>query len=848
MMRSHGDEVKRGFAGRAAAILLLILLVSLPAAGQRLRTPSDFAYERLIASWPLLADVTHMAERHGATLGLYGGTIRDLYLGRPFTPISDIDIMYNSSDRDFTSFRDELMMYNRNLKGGLPKPDFHFDLADMENENARQHLYHNIGITATKVGVMRDNGLMDPTGHGIEDLRNRVFRYWPPRRDVIEPENIGRFVRDLVRLHTFRRDEPTIALMRRSLAACADPATDAGRRTIAAARHCRSMTKSGELLSFPMLINDSRSDLRFLHNDQPERLTRSYPFDMLYFDLFRTVTQADDMESMREVFATLGVPELLSRLGFASESAVLMDPALSREELFDRFAFPGHAPASALASESFEAVWERTLRRYNYRVLFDMLISDLREGSHERLWLSLRKEDFLKPSSYAMLNPGDDYREMILGYLDADFNIGVLPRASATRSLDWFVRTYLPLGNVTLRPVALPAPGTPAPAGIRPGYSPEILAIDRFAPHSLVNLEEYLEIQTGPELASLQLDPRCHWALLMGDAREAAAYLASRGCTKAFEVNACGFNRRRKTMMGVARDGERVYIAEYGFYTDDQLLNHEARVYFLRRGHGPAVDRNIETLRRPGADLPGADGIDRFLNELGEPVRVFFVGFSTPLKRHLVDQRLVRLGDIELRVGHLTLSERERPLVIALSGFGANYGTLPARLLAHLTGRGLRAVVAVGTGGGLHRGVTRRFGWVAPSRIFLAGARAGDDSAEIVVDNAAARLKLPGIVSYARHATVPTVLAETQQRISELRARRTLSVDCEQYHLASILRRHAPAVILYSLVNITDFPMGDESERASAGPGITLENSPDQAKAVEDALTRIVDDLRGRFQ
>ncbi len=49
-------------------------------------------------------------------------------------------------------------------------------------------------------------------------------------------------------------------------------------------------------------------------------------------------------------------------------------------------------------------------------------------------------------------------------------------------------------------------------------------------------------------------------------------------------------------------------------------------------------------------------------------------------------------------------------------------------------------------------------------------------------------------------------------------------------------------------MNITDFPMGDESERASAGPGITLENSPDQAKAVEEALTRIIDDLRGRFR
>lgn len=847
MLQRHWNEPngnKTRAVRNVAALLVLLALAALPAIAQFGRAPSDFAYQRLIASWPLFQDVTAIAARHDATVGLYGGTVRDLYLGRPFTPISDFDLIYDSSDEDFPAFRDKLMMFSRNLRG-VPKPDFHFDLSDMQDENERQHLYHNIGITATKVGVMADNRLMDPTGHGIEDLRARYFRYWPPRIDLIEPENIGRFVRDLVRLHEFTRDGATIDLMRRTLQACADPATAEGKRMHAAARHCRAMTKPGELLTFPMMINDFRSDGRFLHNWQMDRITRSYPFDMLYFDLMRSITQADDMESMRAVFAELGIEQALVRLGFSSEAALLMDAGTSREDLFDRFVFPGHAPDAAVATETFLATWENVLRRYNYRVLFDMLISDLPAGSHAQYWLGLRRDDFMKPSTYSMLNPGDDYRETILGFLDADFNIGVLPRASATRSLDWFLETYLPLGNTTLEPVPVPTVPAGGGKGVMAGYSPEVAAIDRLSRHSLVNLDEYLDIQAGPELKPLQLDPRCNWALLMCDAQGAREYLASRGCSAIFNMNASGFNRRRRTMLGYKTKGDRVYIAEYGFQTDDQLLNHEARVYFLRRGKGPVVDRRIETLRNPEAGLPAAGELVEFIRDLGEPVEAFFIGFTTPLKRHLEDQRQVKIGDIEFRLGRLRISDTRKPLVLALSGLGANYGTLPAKVAELLLGRGLKAIVAVGTGGGLHRGITRRFGWVAPSRIFFAGSSAKTDSAEVVIDNGASRLKLPGMISYARHATVPSVLAETQSRVSELRERHTLSVDCEQYYIAKLIRQRAPAVRLYSLVNITDFPIGAESERQMAGDGINLENSPEQSAAVEAALEAILADLRG---
>jgi len=847
MVRGRVVERSGACFRRIAAAVLFVVLATLPAIGQYGRAPSDFAYNRLIASWPMLQEVTRMSAKHGARLGLYGGTVRDLFLGRPFTPISDIDLIYDSSEPGFPAFRDELMMYNRSLKGELPKPDFHFDLSDMQKENERQHLYHNIGITATKVGVLSDNTLMDPTGHGVEDLRARYFRYWPPRKDVIEPENIGRFVRDLVRLHEFSRDQASIDLMRRSLAACAGQTGAAGRAMHESARHCRAMTKPGELLTFPMLINDVRSDGRFLHNAQRERLTRSFPFDMLYFDLMRSITQADDMGSMRAVLAGLGVGEVMARLGFASEAAVIMDAQLSRDDLFDRFVFPGHAPKGNVATDAFILSWEKTLRRYNYRVLFDMLISDLPAGSHERLWMSLRRDDFMKMSTYAMLNPGDEYRETILGFLDADFNIGVLRRASATRSLDWFLKTYLPLGNVTLESVPAPAAGSCEPKGVRAGYSAELSQTDRFAPHSLVNLEEYLDIQTGPELKLLQLDHRCHWALLMCDERETRAYLASRGCTRMFNMNACGFNRRRRTMLGYNPHGDLVYIAEYGFHTDDQLLNHEARVYFLRRGQGPVIDRNIETLRRPQSRLPEAEELAAFIRGLGEPVPVFFIGFTTPLKQHLENQRQVKIGDIELRIGRLRISETRKPLVMALSGLGASYGSLPAKMIELLSGHGLKAVVALGTGGGLHRGVTHRFGWIAPSKIFFAGNSAAGDSPEIVISNAAAGLSIAGMVPYARHATVPSVLAETQLRINELRRLHTLSVDCEQYYIAKQIRQRAPSILYYSLINITDFPMGDESERQTAGVGINLENSPEQMKRVEMVVKAVIDDLRRRL-
>ncbi|MBF0499434.1 MAG: hypothetical protein HQM09_04840 [Candidatus Riflebacteria bacterium] len=619
--------------------------------------PDDFRYENLASKTPLLLDLAKLGHSLSQPFGIYGGTVRDLFLGRPFSPISDLDLIYDSSAKDFTIFRDELLALSAKHTEKHPNPDFHFDLSDLKSETARQRLYHKEGITATKVGVLIDGTLLDPTGLGVKDLRERVFRYYPPDRSFIELHNIGRFVRDMVRLPGFKRDPATLDLLRRSLHRYADPKTPEGKtiRNVLAASRVEtvrlaairaSAPEPGALYTFADFFNPLRRDGRYQHNDLLKRLTPFFPLDMFMFDLFRTITQADSMDIMREGFRTLEVDEFLRAIGMECEAAVLMDPNLSREDLFKRFAFPGKEPPENSHRLPFFRIWETRLRQHNVRVLFDMLASEFPASAPEHLLLEKKRDSMLATAAWIMLKPDDRYDDTIMGFLDADINIGLLPRERIQKSLDWFRAKYLPLGDVTLSPyqpsLSLVAGSrhenpprdyqqkhlrstqsvsgqhlyhdtsqsnsnyvkqNPPHASFSLGFSPEVLAVDPSAPRSFRNLSGYLSYLVGPELIELYRNPHTSLAFVMADEQTTKSLLGKCGYTMIFRVNACGFACRHATLLGFDPNSDRVCISEYGFHTKEQWLNQQMRCMYVLQPMTTSPYDKILTYEAPRSEV-----------------------------------------------------------------------------------------------------------------------------------------------------------------------------------------------------------------------------------------------------
>ena len=65
--------------------------------------PADFEVTKLLSRNGRLQWVAEQAKQYKVTFGIYGGTVRDLYLKRPFSPISDFDLIYDSSEEGMAS-------------------------------------------------------------------------------------------------------------------------------------------------------------------------------------------------------------------------------------------------------------------------------------------------------------------------------------------------------------------------------------------------------------------------------------------------------------------------------------------------------------------------------------------------------------------------------------------------------------------------------------------------------------------------------------------------------------------------------------------------------------------------
>jgi hypothetical protein len=237
--------------------------------------------------------------------------------------------------------------------------------------------------------------------------------------------------------------------------------------------------------------------------------------------------------------------------------------------------------------------------------------------------------------------------------------------------------------------------------------------------------------------------------------------------------------------------------------------------------------------------FPERTELEQFAAGCGRPIRALLVGFVNPLKKLLGEARSVQLGELRLVVGELP-GDPERGLAVGLSGFGASFGSLPARVAETLRPYGLRALAVVGSAGGLVRGA-RRFSWVAPELVAMVGTEAAPLSPPLPFDNLATGLPLTPMVRGGLHVSVFSPLVETCGLVGALRTAGAASVDCEAYHLVALGETWRPRPALLVLLNLTDFPRASLAEPAEGS--ISVENSPEQYARTTEALRLVVERL-----
>lgn len=411
----------------------LVVLLVLLGAGRVGAHPEKLSYRGIAGRSEHVGGVAALARRYGVTFGIWGGTVRDIYLRHPFTVISDFDVIVDSSEQGFPAFRDALLEYNQRHSSSMPRVDFHYDVAQ---ETERQLYFHRTGITATKVGLFPDGRILDPTGLGVRDLEDRFFRFHSPDPEPrIALQDVGRFTRDLARLISFRKDPATIRLLRSTLEQAG------GRDLERAMRALRRQATEHDRVTFRRVMPIARLDHLHLHHDRHAELGPTFPLGMFVLELFKTVTQAPDEAAYHEAFRLVGVDAFLRRLGATEEARLLMDPELQKQDLFEAFAFPGSRSARDFRLTPAE------IRRIagtwvEYAGAFRHLERRLPPGSAARTHVGRQLRGQLAPPSFVLFAPGLDVAFHTGTFLDTSFSIGLLDEKWTRSTLEKWSREY----------------------------------------------------------------------------------------------------------------------------------------------------------------------------------------------------------------------------------------------------------------------------------------------------------------------------------------------------------------------------------------------------------------------
>ena len=275
---------------------------------------------------PVLARVFDLARSHNVTVGTWGGTTRDLLMGRPRSASSDVDLVFDSSEPRFAAFATALKELDAELvsEGSRVK----FDLSvDRNPAHYQRGLFRE--LTINKLAILGDGSVTDFTGRGLEDLRDGVLRYSSPNDEPPGINTVVRIAKLIDRYPDMHLAQETKAEVARVLDQFYGPTAPA----------TQAMRGHYEKLRLRLGVGDG--SLTTAQLKEALRADRAAPASAkepggavleLLLNLRKIAAASHSVAGTADVLEHVGIADVLRSIGATRELAQVFDPARTERE------------------------------------------------------------------------------------------------------------------------------------------------------------------------------------------------------------------------------------------------------------------------------------------------------------------------------------------------------------------------------------------------------------------------------------------------------------------------------------------------------------------------------------
>ncbi len=569
---------------------------------------------------PLFSALGALAERHGVTFGVYGGSARDLFLGEARAPGSDIDFIYDSREAGFLAFQTEAKQLLATLAPDV-KADWAADLSKQRPWGARR------GATIDKLGVMSDGRVFDFSGTGLSDLAAGHVRFFPDDFALDRLSHVMRAVKLINRYPQLAFDAETGAKIRKAVAEVRAKKLDHEMRTFFADACARFAPGQGTLPG---------KALGAAH--QAYKAAKREP---LAGDVIEIITAAQkivqnglDAGRVPRLLRDLGLLQLFSDIGLEHQLAPL---------------FPD--PEAEWQAQG--ARLERDAERANIQLAIDSLAAWAKE--HGDAGIEALTRSLAPPSTPAGIDRFSFLHDALTG-------AGLSP-ARATELVDaareQLVHTRF--GTTFEDRFALGAPQALAPragvqafSSIHQGFWPDVLAFDPDAPHSMHDPSKYVDLRLWPAVVDDAVASGRKIELHEGSAEDAFASIRARGFTEVKRIEVPKGERFNQLYCAHnAATGEVRYVMceVYGF---DRLFHQQMLWRCAGRPGARIAPEQIEVHRQPlRSDVEIYRRYSRALLASPHVPDNVLVGFVNGMRKELRarHEAASRLSELQARFG-----------------------------------------------------------------------------------------------------------------------------------------------------------------------------------------------------
>lgn len=592
--------------------------------------------------------ILDLAAEYGVSVGFWGGSAKDLLLGRPRSSTSDIDIVYDSRDANFKEFRKELISRVRQELGdSAPQIDF---AVDRNPEVQMRGPYR--GVTIEKLAILSDGAVYDFTGKGLRDLASGILRYNCP--EPYSPPGISSIIRMVgssIQNQDLRFDPVTEKTIREVMEKYYGPDSENVQKI-------RAFKKESDLIGAKTLDEFFKKHILeeallgtplegLLERGKKHKYEGRKRYGENYLDFSSTLKkivkggmQSDPVRALHSL-KKYGIVEFLSSIGAQDDIKPLAEKASLR--LDSMFA----ETVSRLNNDA---------RTDNVRLGLLLFADNIKNRGQDDI--ARRIEKAAESISYSD-PPEEEPFVVIEKILKPIIDSGEIKKEDLEETLHAiFFRkrgTKIFCELFYVEPASrIPSTSGPYPEKtVKRGFDAEVDSIELAEPHSLKDVEKYVRVRVGEFLIKDAVENNRVIEIHSGSKDEALASLAARGFSRFARISAPRSSQLNQIYLAQSDSGEIRYVFTE-IYGKDRMTHIQ---HLLRRASHDGVHLSplqVEIHRDTVRDkIDSYRRYSRALLRSGVVPSKVVIGFKNTLIRELQirQQAAEKLANLKEKLG-----------------------------------------------------------------------------------------------------------------------------------------------------------------------------------------------------